>query len=110
MSQWEDFLNGGSKKQRLVSRYIYEHLFLAHIHFADTNERRFYRLVRSTTPPGEPIDEIATIRPFDDPGVDLFFYRLRPFTPIVVSKSHVVYELSDEKIGALPGTLPRSAL
>jgi hypothetical protein len=98
VSQWEDFLNEGSKKQRLVSRYIYEHLFLAHIHFADTNERRFYRLVRSTTPPGEPIDEIATIRPFDDPGVDLFFYRLRPFTPIVVSKSHVVYELSDDKM------------
>ena len=49
------FLNAGSNKQLLVSRYLYEHLFLAHLHFAGTDDREFYRLVRSSTPPGQPI-------------------------------------------------------
>ena len=63
IKQWETFLNGTSGKQQLVSRYLYEHLFIAHIHFAGTHEREFFRLVRSTTPPGQPVNEIATVRP-----------------------------------------------
>ena len=49
---WEKFLNGTQVKQQLVSRYLYEHLFLAHIHFEGTGSREFYRLVRSRTAPG----------------------------------------------------------
>ena len=30
---WEAFLNGPSHKERLMSRYLYEHLFLGHLHF-----------------------------------------------------------------------------
>ncbi len=28
---WESFLNGASPKERLMSRYLYEHLFLGHL-------------------------------------------------------------------------------
>ncbi len=39
------------RKQKLVSRYKYEHLFIGHMHFKGTDEREFYRLVRSSTAP-----------------------------------------------------------
>lgn len=98
---WERFLNGDSLKQRLVSRYLYEHLFAGHLHFDGAPPREFFRLVRSTTPPGEPIAEIATLRPYDDPGVDVFYYRLRPYAASVVAKTHVVYPLSDARLRRL---------
>jgi len=95
---WEAFLNGTSNRERLVSRYIYEHLFLGHIHFEGSPDRHFYRLVRSFTPPGEPVQEIPTTRPFDDPGVEQFWYRLRRYDSIIVDKSHVLFELSSKKL------------
>lgn len=97
---WETFLNGADNKQRLVSRYLYEHLFHAHLHFAGTSSREFYRLVRSSTPPGKPVDEIATIRPYDDPGKP-FYYRLTLYRPVVVAKNHMVYSLSDRRLQRL---------
>jgi hypothetical protein len=96
--KWEAFLNENSPKQRLVSRYLYEHLFIAHIHFDDTPDREFFRLVRSTTPHGQPVEEIATVRPFDDPGGGPFYYRLHKYPASIVAKDHVVYELSDAKL------------
>ena len=51
---WEEFLNDDSLKMQLAARYIYEHLFLFHLHFPEIDERKFFRMVRSTTPPGEP--------------------------------------------------------
>ncbi|MCF6354953.1 MAG: fatty acid cis/trans isomerase [Candidatus Polarisedimenticolaceae bacterium] len=95
---WEQFLNQPTNKQQLVSRYLYEHLFHAHIHFANTPSREFYRLVRSTTPPGEVIDEIPTLRPYDAPGVAPFYYRLLRYHPSIVVKNHIVYEFSDERM------------
>jgi len=97
IKRWEKFLNGTGNKQKLVSRYIYEHLFIGHMHFKGTDKREFYRLVRSTTPPGQPVDEIATVRPYDDPGAT-FYYRLQRFPGDIVAKTHVVYELSDERL------------
>jgi hypothetical protein len=94
IAAWESFLNGTEPKARLMSRYLYEHLFLGHIRLAGTGPREFYRLVRSRTPPGEPVDEIATVRPFDDPGVADFHYRLTLYRPSIVAKAHVVYEFS----------------
>ena len=82
ITQWESFLNQSSNKQRLVNRYLYEHLFHAHIHFAGSPSREFYRLVRSTTPPGQAIDEIPTVRPYDDPGAAQFYYRLLRYHPV----------------------------
>ncbi|MFQ5645065.1 MAG: fatty acid cis/trans isomerase, partial [Thiogranum sp.] len=97
IGQWERFFNGDSNREKLVSRYLYEHLFQAHIHFSDTPAREFYRLVRSATPPGEAIDEIPTVRPYDDPGAT-FYYRLLPYHASVVAKNHVVYELSPQRM------------
>ncbi len=98
IKKWEDFLNQTSNKHRLVSRYIYEHLFHAHIHFKDAPINEFYRLVRSKTPSGKTIDEIATLRPYDDPGKAAFYYRLLRYTPTIVAKFHIVYEFSDERM------------
>jgi len=97
IKKWENFLNGSSNKQQLVSRYIYEHLFVGHMHFKGTGDREFYRLIRSSTPTGQPVDEIATVRPYDDPGAT-FYYRLLRYPGDIVAKTHLVYELSDQRM------------
>ncbi len=98
IERWENFFNGPSNKQRLVSRYIYEHLFHAHIHFVGSPAREFYRLIRSTTPPGQAINEIPTVRPYDNPGAAPFYYRLARYQPSIVIKNHIVYEFSDQRM------------
>ncbi|CAG0945384.1 hypothetical protein GPROT2_03184 [Gammaproteobacteria bacterium] len=90
---WERFLNGSTPRERLMSRYLYEHLFIGHLHLAGTGDREFYRLVRSRTPPGLPIEEIPTVRPLDDPGTS-FWYRLWLDPQSIVAKDHIVYEWS----------------
>jgi len=67
IAEWEGFLNGDALKTQLMARYLYEHLFLAHLYFDDGASRSFFRMVRSRTPPGEPIDMIGSRRPYDDP-------------------------------------------
>ncbi|MEN8166943.1 MAG: fatty acid cis/trans isomerase [Pseudomonadota bacterium] len=97
IERWYRFLNRSDLKHRLAARYIYEHLFQAHIHLAGTGPREFYRLVRSATSSGQPVDEIASLRPYDDPGRQ-FYYRLVPYQPSVVLKDHNVYEWSDARL------------
>lgn len=96
VAQWETFLNGDSFKAQLVGRYIYEHLFLASLYF-DVAPKTYFRLVRSSTPPGQAIERISTARPFDDPGVPRVYYRLwlDPATP--VAKTHMPYLLNDQR-------------
>jgi hypothetical protein len=94
IERWEAFLNEDSLKSQLSSRYIYEHLFLTHLYFPDIDHRQFFRLVRSSTPPGEPIDVIATRRPYDDPGVPRVYYRLTPELATIVAKTHMPYALT----------------
>ncbi|HET8710818.1 MAG TPA: fatty acid cis/trans isomerase, partial [Spongiibacteraceae bacterium] len=74
-AEWERFLNRSDMKSQLMARYVYEHLFLADLYFEGGDTREFFKLVRSRTPPGEPIDVIATRRPYDDPGVAHIYYR-----------------------------------
>jgi hypothetical protein len=95
---WETFLNGDSLKQQLASRYIYEHLFLAHLYFDEVGEREFFQLVRSTTPPGFPISVIATRQPYDDPGVKRVYYRLQRDESSVVAKTHMPYALNAQQL------------
>ena len=66
---WEAFLNGATLKERLMSRYLFEHLFLGHLMFDADPAHRSFRIVRSTTPSGQPVQIIASRRPYDDPGV-----------------------------------------
>ncbi|UCB55920.1 MAG: fatty acid cis/trans isomerase [Thiotrichales bacterium] len=97
IEQWEAFLNGKSNKERLVGRYLYEHLFQAHLHFEGTGDREFYRLVRSTTPPGQPVEVIPTRRPYNDPN-GVVYYRILRHQGSIVAKTHLVYELSDQRL------------
>jgi hypothetical protein len=81
----------------MTARYLYEHLFLAHIKFGTpTNE--FYEMVRSKTPPGHPIDLIPTVRPYDDPEVERVYYRFRKIHSTIVNKTHMVFDLDDAKL------------
>lgn len=102
LSVWEQFLNQGNNRSQLVSRYLYEHLFLANLYFSvleePVSDRRYYKIVRSTTPPGEPIDLIATRRPVDNPNTDRVYYRLQPQTSSLVAKTHLPYELSPKRM------------
>ena len=94
VAAWETFLNGDSLKERLMSRYLYEHLFLGFLYFDEDSARRPFRLVRSATPPGMPVSPIATRRPYDDPGVARPYYRLVPEPEAVLAKTHLPYRLS----------------
>jgi hypothetical protein len=90
---WERFFNGDSLKERLFSRYAYEHLFLAHLYFDDDPQRQYFKMVRSATPPGQPVQLIASRRPVDDPGVERVYYRLLPERETIVAKTHMPYAL-----------------
>lgn len=109
--RWEAFLNQQDERSPLVSRYIYEHVFLATLTFEEA-PGEFYRLVRSATPPAppikkngqahsttQPIREIVTARPFDSPyidGIDKFYYRLQKVTSSYVQKSFFVWSLNTQ--------------
>ena len=98
---WEAFLNGSSQREKLVARYLFEHLFLAHLHFqsdATSRQPAFFRLVRSRTPCEAGIDEIAARRPNEDPGGAGFHYCLSRLEAMVVDKTHIPYELSPQKL------------
>ena len=100
LRRWEEFFNRDDAKHRVTARYLYEHLFLAHLKFGTpTNE--FYELVRSRTPPGTPLELIPTVRPFDDPGVERVYYRLRKIHSTIVNKTHMVFDLDDTQLRRL---------
>ena len=94
IKKWETFLNTSDPKHAITARYLYEHLFLAHIKFG-TNTNEFYELLRSTTPPDEPVELIDTVRPYDDPGVEKFYYRFRKIHSTIVHKTHMVFNFDD---------------
>ncbi len=93
----EDYLNQKDLRSRLVARYIFEHLFLGHLHLEGDNPRRFFRLIRSRTAPGDAPDEIASRRPFDDPG-GAFHYRLVPVEGVLLHKEHIVYRIGPDRL------------
>ncbi|WP_457787299.1 fatty acid cis/trans isomerase [Pseudomonas sp. PL-6] len=97
IAEWEAFLNAPGARQNLVSRWLYEHLFLAHLHVDGGEPGHFFQLVRSRTPSGQAIDPIATRRPNDDPGT-AFHYRLWPIQGVIVHKTHITYPLSSAKL------------
>jgi fatty acid cis/trans isomerase CTI len=95
--KWETFLNNRDPKYAITARYLYEHLFLAHIKFG-TDTKEYYELLRSTTPPGSPVELIDTVRPYDDPGVETFYYRFRKIHSTIVHKTHMVFDFNDAKL------------
>ncbi len=101
IAKWEAFLNRPDPKHTMTARYVYEHYFLAHLHFAQAEPLEFYELVRSTTPPGRPIEVIATRRPYDAPGVDAVYYRFRKIHSTIVYKTHMVVSLDDARLARI---------
>lgn len=98
ITQWEAWLNRTSNQQQLVARWVYEHLFLAHLHFSDINSStNYFEIVRSRTPSGEPIQIIPTIRPNDDPEGPVF-YRLQALNETIVHKRHITYPISEQRL------------
>ena len=83
---------------QFASRYIFEHLVFAHLYFPEVDSRKFFQLVRSATPPGEPIQLIATRRPYNDPGVSRVYYRIREHNETIVAKTHMPYRLDRERM------------
>ncbi len=95
ISEWETLLNLSDVKSQISSRYIYEHLFLAHIYF-ESQPNVFFRLVRSKSK-SKNIEELPTVYPFDKPR-DKFYYRLRPVLNALTHKDHIPYQFSEEKL------------
>ncbi|MGF1719058.1 fatty acid cis/trans isomerase [Vibrio kyushuensis] len=105
VDEYETFLNNRSIKSQLSSRYIYEHLFLSNLYFSElelsgdnTKGPRYFKLVRSATPPGQSIERIVTRRPYDDPKVERVYYRLIPEQGTTVSKTHLPFALNRERM------------
>ncbi len=96
LKKWDVFLNGQDSKTVTMARYLYEHLFLAHIYFAEI-PGDYYYLVRSRTPWPQEIDEIPSRKPYDNPGAP-FYYRFRKIHCSIVHKTHILYGLSAAKM------------
>lgn len=95
VKRWEALFNGTSLKHQLAARYLYEHLFLAHLYLEDQGaDTVFFKLVRSRTPPGTQLSLISTRRPYDDPGVPRVYYRLWRDPASIVAKTHLPYQLT----------------
>jgi hypothetical protein len=97
VEKWEHYLNRSGARERLVARYLFEHLFIAHLYFAGVKQPHFFELLRSRTPSGQELIPVATTRPNDDP-TGVYFYRFRLITETIVDKTHITYALSDKKI------------
>lgn len=95
--QWENLLNAPGARQSLVARWLFEHLFIAHLYFEGGEPGHFFQWVRSRTPSGQPIDLINTRRPNDDPSTRVY-YRLWPVQGVIVHKTHLTYPLSAQKL------------
>lgn len=98
IERWETFMNGDGNRARLAARYIYEHLFLGNIYFPEVDAPGYFKLVRSRTAPGEPLQRIATRRPYDDPGVERVYYRLIPVETHIVAKTHMPYAFDTPRL------------
>ena len=96
--QWETFLNNESLKTQLMSRYLFEHLFLSNLYFDGVDNRKYFRIVRSRTAPGNKIDVIATRFPYDNPKVKRVYYRLMPLDTSILAKTHIPYALDKKRM------------
>ena len=107
VQEWEQFLNGSSNKERLMSRYLYEHLYLGHLVFEGDAGRTMFRVIRSGDAPGTPARSLATRRPYDDPGLPpgagRVHYRLVPEPETIIAKTHMPYVLSAARMARLRG-------
>ncbi len=107
VQEWESFLNQGDFSHRITARYIYEHLFLAHVYF-DEMPGEFFRLIRAHCDnDGGNCHELPTRRPTDDPKSSEYyfensaysiFYKFQKVTSAIVHKAHIPFQLNTAKL------------
>jgi len=56
----------------------------------------YYQLIRSYTPSPQEPKVIPTLRPFDDPKVENFYYRFVKIHSTIVHKTHMVFRFDDD--------------
>ena len=115
VARWESFFNAPDPRQQLVSRYIFDHVYLSSLAL-DENPGETFKLVRSKTPGNSPddaargvttppIEIIDTPHPYSDPmtdaAVDRFYYRLQKIAYRPVQKNHFVWRLGAKDIAHL---------
>ncbi len=108
IEKWEVWLNGNTKKQQLVARYLFEHLYLANLFFVQPSSS-YFKLVRSSTAPGQAIAVINTRRPFDAPFTKSkniekspkVYYRLLKNNDTIIAKRHMPYRFDLAKLDYL---------
>lgn len=98
--RWETFLNGPGKRQALLSRYLFEHLFIADLHFTESGSQQFFSLIRSSDRPGQKAHPVATVRP-NDPVEGAFYYRLVVNKESLVHKTRITYALNPAKLARI---------
>ncbi len=107
IKDWTRFLNQSDFKHQITSRYLFEHLYLAHFYFQNS-PKEFLRLVRSSHSCERPVI-ISTRNPNDYPGTDAFFYCFVKLQGTVVSKTHIPYEIGAAKLAWLENNFINSA-
>ncbi|PHR83296.1 MAG: 9-hexadecenoic acid cis-trans isomerase [Colwellia sp.] len=108
VNKWEKWLNANNNKQQLVSRYLFEHLYLANLYFKP-GSHRYFKLVRSSTPPEQKVVVINTRRPFDTPfsgssktqKTPRVYYRLLKNNNSIIAKRHMPYRFDLAKLNYL---------
>jgi len=115
VARWESFFNQADAKHQLVSRYIFDHVYLSTLAL-DESPGELFKLVRSKTA-GNSVAEAAagkatpkvevidTPKPYDNPmvyaGVEQFYYRLQKVTFKPVQKNHFVWQLGQDDVAHL---------
>jgi len=111
ITKWEKWLNKNDNKQQLVSRYLFEHLYLANLYF-EVEPKKYFKIIRSSTPPGSPAVTINTRRPFDAPFANnqematpidqqRVYYRLLKNNDTIIAKRHMPYRFDLDKLQSL---------
>ncbi len=96
IKEWEAFLNGEDLKSQLIGRYVYEHIYTFHAYF-DQDSPNFFAMVRSSTPPGEPVKPIST-RFANEEVKGKYWYRFSPVDVILHHKRHAPMNCCGDKL------------
>lgn len=106
--QWQAFLNRKDLKSRVLSRYLFEHFFLAHFYFPG-NDKQYLRLVRSKTNCDDSVQPVLSRQPNDDPGVKDWYYCFYVDPMTTVYKKHIPYQMTSEKLNWIERNFSREA-
>ncbi len=120
VDEFESYLNQKGLKRKLVSRYLFEHLFLSRIYFESPVNGKapdFFRIVRSKAKCSENGDDFVSRHPWDlkEPKSRVLLerkgesnkytendlsYCIRKSTSTIVHKNHLTYDMRDVIVGS----------